>query len=202
MSLPFPRSAPAREARPLHGRPPRRWPVLLSLGLLASCALGCRSTPPPESPPASAPTAALREQNKQQELAARQCRKRRQELLQDLAELRRAEAVLADERAAPLPSLPAPPIWDEAAEQRYSKVDQELDRQRYEEELAAWKRLRAERRAGIDAQRLRLAQAQQRLDRQAQRLQKRYPGLFTGPTSIEVKPQELERLSRCPATPA
>lgn len=197
MPLPFPRSAPAFDARPLRCRPPR-WSLLFSLGLLASCALGCRSTPPPATPSAAPQAEALREQNKQQELAARQCRKRRQELQQDLAELRRAEAVLADARAVPLSPLPAPPIWDESAEQRYSKVDQQLDRQRYEQELAVWKQLRAE----IEQQRLRLTQAQQRLDRQAQRLQKRYPGLFTGPTSIEVKPQELERLNRCPATPA
>ncbi len=197
MPLPVPPSAPAFDARPLRSRPPR-WSLLISLGLLASCALGCRTTPPPGTPSPAAQAEALREQNRQQELAARQCRKRRQELQQDLAELRRAEAVLAEERAVPLSPLPAPPIWDESAEQRYSKVDQELDRQRYEQELAAWNQLRA----GTEDQRLRLTQAQQRLDRQAQRLQKRYPGLFTGPTSIEVKPQELERLNRCPATPA
>lgn len=197
MPLPFPPSAPAFDARPLRSRPPR-WSLLISLGLLASCALGCRTTPPPGTPSPAAQAEALREQNRQQELAARQCRKRRQELQQDLAELRRAEAVLAEERAVPLSPLPAPPIWDESAEQRYSKVDQQLDRQRYEQELAAWNQLRA----GTEDQRLRLTQAQQRLDRQAQRLQKRYPGLFTGPTSIEVKPQELERLNRCPATPA
>ncbi len=197
MPLPFPPSAPAFDARPLRSRPPR-WSLLISLGLLASCALGCRTTPPPGTPSPAAQAEALREQNRQQELAARQCRKRRQELQQDLAELRRAEAVLAEERAVPLSPLPAPPIWDESAEQRYSKVDQELDRQRYEQELAAWNQLRA----GTEDQRLRLTQAQQRLDRQAQRLQKRYPGLFTCTTIIEVKPQEQERLNRCPATPA
>jgi hypothetical protein len=201
MTLPFPPPALSPEARLLRRRP-RRWSLLLGLGLLASGALGCSPAPAPQAPasPPSAQADLLRQQ--QQQLALRQCQQRRQELLQGLAELRRAEARLADERAAPLSPLPAPPIWDEAREQRFSQVDQQLDRQRYEQELAAWKQLRAERRAEIDQQRLRLTQAQQRLDRQAQGLQKRYPGLFTGPNSIEVKPQELERLSRCPATPA
>ncbi len=200
MTLPFSRSAPALEACLSRGRP-RRWSLLLGLGLLASGALGCSPAPAPQAP-ASPPSAQADLLRQQQQLALRQCQQRRQELLQGLAELRRAEALLADERAAPLPPLPAPPIWDEAREQRFSQVDQQLDRQRYEQQLAAWKQLRAERRAEIDEQRLRLTQAQQQLDRQAQRLQTRYPGLFTGPTSIEVKPQELERLSRCPATPA
>lgn len=203
MPLPFPPSALALKARrlPLRGRP-RRWSLLLSLGLLAGGSLGCRPAPSPKAPPVSSQPDRLQEQKRQQQVALRQCLQRRQELLQGLAELRRAEAVLADERAAPLPSLPAPPIWDEATEQRYSQVDQELDRQRYEQELESWRRRRADRRADLEQQRLRLAQAQQRLNRQAQGLQKRYPELFTGPTSIEVKPQELERLSRCPATPA
>lgn len=195
----FPRSAVAPRACPLPGRP-RVWSLLLCFGLLASGALGCRPAPSPRALPPAAQ--AERQRKQQQQLAARQCQERRQQLQQGLAELRRAEALLADERAASLAPPLAPPIWDEAREQRFSQVDQQLDRQRYEQQLAAWQGLRAERRAAIDRQRLRLTQAQQRLDRQAQRLQKRYPGLFTGPTSIEVKPRELERLSRCPAGPA
>lgn len=128
----------------------------------------------------------------------RQCQQRRRELLEALSGLRRAEVALADARAEAPPPLPSPPFWDEVAEQRYSQVDQELDRQRYEQELAAWQRRRDERRALISVQRRREEAAQERLDRQALRLRQRYPGLFTGPTSIEVRPQELERLSRCP----
>lgn len=135
-------------------------------------------------------------------MVARQCQQRRRELLEGLEELRRAEAVLAEERAWSAPSLPPPPVWDEIAEQRYSLVDQELDRQRYEQELAAWTRRRDDQRIVVEQRRQALSQAQQRLNAQARRLRQRDRDLFTGPTSIEVKPQVLERLSRCPAEPA
>lgn len=195
-------SNPHREIHRLHGRRPR-WALLLSLGLLASGALGCRPAPSPQVPPPSSQADLLQGRKRQQQVAWRQqCLQRREDLLQGLADLRRAEAVLADERATIPPPLPPAPIWDEATEQRYSKADQELDRQRYEQELAAWSRLRSDGRDRIAQQRLRLSQAQQRLNRQAKLLHKRYPGLFTAPTSIEVRPQELERLSRCPARPA
>ena len=132
----------------------------------------------------------------------RQCHQRRRALLQGLTELRLAETRLADLRAERPPPLPPAPVWDEAAEQRYSQVDQDLDRQRYEQDLAAWQRQQADQPALLAQQRQREAAAQQRLNGQMQRLQKRYPGLFTGPSSIEIRPQELERLSRCPSGPA
>jgi len=171
----------------------------LSLGLLAGGALGCRPASAPPSPSRS-PQVEIRRQR--QQLAARQCQVRREDLLAGLAELRRAEGALAELRALASPPAAPPPVWDEEKEQRYSQADQELDRQRYEQELAAWRQRQAGRQAVIDQQRQRLDAAQRRLDRQAQRLRRDYPGLFTGPTSIEVKPQELERLSRCPAPPA
>lgn len=175
----------------------------LSFSLLAAGVLGCRpaAAPPSRVAPPEASTESPRQQQLQrqrQQLAALQCRQRREELLQGLVELRRAESALADQRAlAPAPASP-PPVWDEEKESRYSQVDQELDRQRYEQELAAWRA----RHAGTFQQRERLDAAQQRLNRQAQLLQQRYPGLFTGPASIEVRPQELARLTRCPQPPA
>jgi hypothetical protein len=184
-----------RSPRRLTGRLPR-WPLLLSVGLIAVGSLGCRPAARPQAPPSSAQAGALK-----QELVLRQCQQRRRELMQDLADLRRAEAELADRRAELPPPLPSPPVWDEAAEQRYSQVDQELDRQRYEQDLAAWQQRRADHRARVALQRQREAPAQQRLNDQAQRLQQRYPGLFTAPGSIEIRPQELERLSRCPSGP-
>lgn len=174
----------------------------LSLSLLAAGVLGCRPAvaPQPPVPPPEASVEALRQQQQQRQrlqLAARQCRQRRDELLQGLVELRRAEAALAERRAL-VPAPPsAPPVWDEEKESRFSQVDQELDRQRYEQELAAWR----QRQAVSALQRQRLDAAQQRLNRQAQWLQQRYPGLFTGPASIEVRPQALARLSRCPEPP-
>lgn len=176
-----------------------RWLLLLSFSLLAGGAMGCRPATPPR-PQASPPAAQA--QTPQQQQAARQCLQRRQALQEGLAELRRAEAALADQRAAAPPPASAPPVWDEAMEQRFSQADQELDRQRHEQELEAWRQRRADRQVLIDAQRQRLEQAQQRLDRQAQLLRRQYPDLFTAPTSIELKPQELERLNRCPEGPA
>lgn len=175
----------------------------LSLSLLAGGALGCRPAvaPQPPVPPPEASVETLRQQQQQRQrlqLAARQCRQRRDELLQGLVELRRAEAALAERRALVPAPASAPPVWDEEKESRFSQVDQELDRQRYEQELAAWR----QRQAVSALQRQRLDAAQQQLNRQAQRLQQRYPGLFTGPASIEVRPQELARLSRCPEPPA
>lgn len=179
----------------------QRWPLLLSVGLLVGGALGCRPAPPPRPAPTS--SAGQSETVLQQrQLAVRQCRQRRQDLLEGLAELRRAEVALAEARLLSVPPLGAAPVWDEAREQRYSQVDQELDRQRYEQELAAWQQRQAERQPLIARQRQQQEAAQLRLDRQAQALQQRYPGLFSAPTSIEVKPQELERLTRCPAAPA
>ena len=179
----------------------QRWPLLLSLSLLAMAAQGCRPQPSPQ-PPVPSPAAQADALRQRQQLAARGCQQRRRDLLEGLAELRRAEAALADARAASHPPLSSPPVWDEAAEQRFSLVDQELDRQGYEQELAAWQRRRAEQHTALAQQRQQLAEAQQRLNRQAQRLRQRYPALFTGPTSIEVRPQEWRRLNRCPDGPA
>lgn len=180
----------------------RRLLAGLSLGLLAAGVLGCQSAvAPPQTAPPTASAEARRQQQQQrqrQQLAARQCLQQREVLLEGLAELRRAEASLAEQRVlAPAPTE-QPPVWDEEKESRYSEVDQELDRQRYEQDLAAWR----QRQAASSLQRQRLDAAQQRLNRQAQLLQQRYPGLFTGPASIEVRPQELARLSRCPEPPA
>lgn len=204
MPLPLPRSvlrvrragvlAPVRRQR-------QRWSLLLSLGLLAGGALGCRPAAPQR--PGTTPPGGQNETLRQQEqLAVRQCRQRRQELLDGLAELRRAEVALAEARLLAPPPLGSPPVWDEAREQRYSQVDQELDRQRYEQELADWQRRRDERQLRIARQRQQQEAAQLRLDRQARALQQRYPGLFSAPTSIEVQPQALERLTRCPSGPA
>ncbi len=115
-----------------------------------------------------------------------------------LAELRRAEAALAEQRVAVPPALPPRPVWDAAREARYSQEDQELDRQRYEQELEAWRQLQAGQAAAWQERREQRDLAQARLDRQSRRLHQRFPGLFTGPTSIELNPLELERLSRCP----
>ena len=114
-----------------------------------------------------------------------------------LRELRRAEAALAERNAiaAAVPGSPRP-VWDEEKEQRYSLEDQQLDRQRYEQELAAWQQRQE---AWREQQRQALSEAQGRLDRQTRLMHGRYPTLFTAPNSIELDPRELERLSRCPS---
>lgn len=176
-------------------------PVAALLSLLLLAGAGCRPVATPRPPaPSPAPPTEVRRQGQQE--AARRCAQRRDALLAGLAELRRAERDLAAERAALPPPAAAPPVWDEAREQRYRPEDRELDRERHERDLAAWRQGEAERLASWrERQAGRETRAQERLDRLSRALHRRAPALFTGPTSIEVKPQELARLNRCPAVP-
>ncbi|MFM7312704.1 MAG: hypothetical protein ACKO0M_05980, partial [Cyanobium sp.] len=173
--------------------PPCWWssPVALMVVFVVGL-LGCLPAHPPGPEPGSAPQPSPQ----QREQAMRRCLQGRQALMQGLRELRRAEAALAELNSAlQSPAGPPRPVWDEEKEQRYSQEDQQLDRQRYEQELAAWQ----QQREGWQRQQRQLqARAQRRLDRQSAALHQRYPTLFTGPESIELNPLELERLSRCP----
>jgi len=178
------------------GRSRRLAATGLGLMLLAAAALGCSrqrpSNGPAEAPPKPSP----------QELAAQQCRQRRDALQSQLRELRQAETDLARLRRAPMPPTPGRPVWDEEKEQRYSQEDQEIDRQAYLRDLDAW-RLEDDARwaAWLQRQTPEIAQKQRRLNQLSQALHAQHPQLFTGPSSIEVKPAELARLSSCEALP-
>lgn len=174
--------------------PPRRLLALgLCLTLLAAAGLGCRqrrdALPDPQ-------------RRVEQQRSARLCRQRRQDLQLRLEDLRRTEAELLGLRGATPPPGPPPPRWNEEEEQRYRPEDQEFDRLSHERELAAWRESETLRRSAWRARHAeRLDALQVRLDGVAAGLRRQYPDLFTGPTSIEVRPAVLARLSDCPAQP-
>jgi len=171
----------------------------LGLGLLAVG--GCSGQPPPpRTSPRQPPPQLERPLDRQ---AAQRCLRRRDQLHSRLQQLRRSERQLDRLRRA-TPSFPVPrPVWDQEREQRYSRVDQEIDRENHERALAAWRQSRAafqaswrQRQAGE------LAAEQVRLNRLAAELRHSHPDLFSGPGSIELNPGVLERLQRCPQVPA
>jgi hypothetical protein len=126
------------------------------------------------------------------------CRNRRQQILALLASLRRTEAELAATKRETYPSMPAPPPWDETRESRYRLEDQELDRHRHEDAVAAWQRREAAGRAAWETGRgQRQDQAQERLNQTARQLRQLEPALLSGPGSIEVDPAVARRLRSC-----
>lgn len=147
-------------------------------------------------------TAERAEQRRQRERrldqALRRCQADRARLLADLAQLRQEELELSVLRPELYVPAKGPPAYDEAMESRYTQADRDLDRQRYERELAAWSEREVPRRLAWEAEHGgRVARAQARLDRLASSLRRRYPDLFITPTAIEVREPELERLKRC-----
>lgn len=184
--------AASRARSPIGGR----LALGLSLALLAWAGQGCGRQQAPQAQQAPRPSQA------EQLQSAHQCIRQRQDVETRLASLRRAEWELAQLRGASPPWSRPRPVWDEQLEQRYSPADQELDRQRYERELAAWEASEARARAEWRQRHaLRLDAAQERLDRFAAGLRRDHPDLFTGPLSIEVNPPVLARLQRCPTPP-
>jgi hypothetical protein len=175
----------------------------IGLGLLLLGGGACSRRQPPQArqarqaPPPPLPPAPLDRQ------AAQHCLSRREQLHSRLQQLRRSERELLRLRRA-TPSFPVPrPVWDEAKEQRYSPVDQEIDRQNHERELAAWRQSRAAFQAGWRRRHAaELAAEQTRLNRLAAELRQSHPDLFSGPISIELNPGVLERLQHCPLAPA
>lgn len=130
--------------------------------------------------------------------AVRQCQAERQQLLADLSQLRQEELELSVLRPENYVPAKGPPVYDEAMEARYTQTDRDLDRQRYDRELAAWSEREVPRRLAWEAEHgARLARAQARLDRLATSLRRRHPDLFLTPTGIEVREPVLERLQRC-----
>lgn len=139
-----------------------------------------------------------RQRQRRLEQAVRRCQADRERLLADLAQLRQEELELSVLRPELYVPAKGPPAYDEATESRYTQTDRDLDRQRYERELAAWSEREVPRRLAWEAEHGgRLARAQARLDRLASSLRRRHPDLFITPTAIEVREPELERLKRC-----
>jgi signal transduction histidine kinase len=190
--IPF-TASPGSDLRGGHGAGSRRRIAGTGLSLLlAASLLACSGQRPPTGGGKQPPVINT------QEPALRQCQQRRSTLLGQLQDLRRAEIRLARLRSTPMPPTPGRPIWDEEKESRFSQEDQELDRQAYQRDLARWQERDAARLAAwSQRQTPDIGASQQELNRLSRQLHDQYPQLFTGPGSIEIRPQELARLSRC-----
>ncbi|MCX5966442.1 MAG: hypothetical protein NTV57_02135 [Cyanobacteria bacterium] len=167
--------------------------------LLAASLTACQGPRPEGKPAIAPPTLQTREASRQQQ--ARLCRHTSAIVSADLAALRHAERRLSRLKQQGQPATSPPPVWDAAWEERFSEQDQELDRQRYERELAIWQQQQQaqgqqawERRHSLE-----LAEAQSQLNARARSLRRRHHDLFTGATSIEVNPAVLAQIQRCPA---
>ncbi|MEB3263412.1 MAG: hypothetical protein VKJ66_03465 [Synechococcus sp.] len=94
---------------------------------------------------------------------------------------RRTEQELADLRLERYRPLPPPPPIDEERESRYRPEDQELDRERYESDLAAWRQQEGERRARWQArQRAQEATLRERQRQDLAALRKLQPAVLRG----------------------
>jgi hypothetical protein len=187
----------------------RRWlPVVLSLALsslLGACGLwrdaaGSRresGAGPSDRQGERERRAAVQARLERQRLAER-CLRERPELETRMANLRRAEAHLARVKEEVYVPLAPPPAWDEAAEARFRREDQEADWLRHQQEQDRWRQRDERRRALWEAdQRERQAAAQERLNREARGLRSRRADLFTGPGSIAFNPVVEAQIRGC-----
>lgn len=143
-------------------------------------------------------TAVQRQRQQRLAAAVQRCRQERGLLQADLAALEEAVLEVTAVRGELYAPVKPPPVYDEAMEERFSQTDRNLDRERYEKELAAWSEREIPRRRAWEAERaLRLQRAQARLDGLAAGLRRRHPDLFTTYGGIEVSQPALQRLQRC-----
>jgi len=171
----------------------------LPILLLATGLTACRGPGPVARSPIAAPAPQSELQRQEQ---ARLCRQASRTVSSELAALRQVERRLSALRQQGDPGYSSPaPRWDEAREQRYSEQDRDLDRQRYQRQLAAWQQQQATgRQAWEGRHRRELAGAQSELNARSRRLRRLRPNLFTGAASIEVNPVVLDRILRCAPT--
>lgn len=143
--------------------------------------------------------AAVRRQRQQRlETAVLRCREERERLRRDLASLEALVQEVSLVRSELYAPAKAPPTYDEAMEARFSQTDRNLDRERYDQELAAWSEQEVPRRRAWEAEHaLRLERVQGRLDGLAASLRRRHPALFTTPAGIEVNEPVRQRLQGC-----
>ncbi|MCT0223619.1 hypothetical protein [Synechococcus sp. CS-1328] len=140
-----------------------------------------------------------RREQAQQRLQAdlARCRQQRQPMLTLVTELRRTRQSLADLRLEGYDPSPRPRPPDEELEARYRPEDQELDRERYEAALAAWKQAEWQRRGRWEArhrERRAVLETQQR--QQLAELRRLNPSLLKGDRFEE---QDVARYSHCRA---
>jgi hypothetical protein len=139
-----------------------------------------------------------RQRRQRLEAARLRCRAEAERLRQDLASLEALVQEVTGVRAELYAPAKAPPAYDEAMEARFSQTDRNLDRERYEKELATWTEQEVPRRRAWEAEHaLRLQRLQGRLDAVASSLRQRHPDLFTTPAGIEVNEPARQRLQGC-----
>ncbi|MFY8149750.1 MAG: hypothetical protein ACOVNL_11135 [Prochlorococcaceae cyanobacterium] len=138
------------------------------------------------------------QRERQQQLAL--CRRQRTALIEAINAWRRTEQELADLRLERYRPLPPPPPIDEEREQRYRPEDRELDRERYENDLATWRQEESERRARWQARRqARQEELRQRQRRERETLRQLQPAVLQGERLDEAA---IARHTHCPeATP-
>ena len=143
--------------------------------------------------------AAVQRQRQQRLAAARlRCRDEAERLRQDLASLETLVQEVTRLRAELYAPAKAPPVYDEGMEARFSQTDRNLDRERYEKELASWTEQEVPRRRAWEAEHaLRSQRLQGQLDALASSLRRRHPDLFTTPAGIEVNEPARQRLQGC-----
>ncbi len=174
----------------------RRYLGLLIL-FLATGLSACQDPRPVDKPSMVTPAPQLGAAQRQAQ--AQLCRQTSRKVSAELAALRQAELRLSRLRQQGESAASHPPVWDEALEQRYSEQDRELDRQRYEGQLALWQQQQAEsQQAWEPRHRQQLADAQSQLNARARTLRRLRHDLFTGPSSIEVNPVVLAQIQHCP----
>lgn len=123
------------------------------------------------------------------------CRTQREALLPLVEAWRRSEQELADLRLERYRPLPPPPPIDEERESRYRPEDQELDRERYENDLAAWRQEEGARRARWRSrQRAREATLRDRQRQDLAALRKLQPAVLRGDRLDEAA---VVRHTRC-----
>ena len=133
----------------------------------------------------------------QARLARERCINRRNTISERLEPIRADQRVLqsiADERYSASPQPPAP---DPQNASRYSQLDRELDEERYQDELSAWRAAEEQRRARWQqAQNERRQQAEQQLSAHLKELAAIEPELVRNGQTNEPA---IARVSNCDA---
>lgn len=139
--------------------------TLLISAAVASLLLGCNGA---ERERAERERAAVAQRQRQLNALVSRCRRQQPLVKQQLLNLNSSNAGLNQLNQQSYGALPRPAAPDPAVLERYTRDDQEMERERYEQALARWRQ-----RDGVERRRWEQRQEQQRQELTAQRLQAR-----------------------------